>query len=225
MYLPAESTQSSYTPVEAGTYSARCYRFIDLGTQKITAPDGVKLQHKVSLSWELPTELMEDGRPYTISKRYTWSMHEKANLRKDLEAWRNKKFAPEELGEGGFNIKKVLGTDCTLTIVHKDGNEGNTFANVQAVSAVMKGMQVPELTNETLYLALTENDFDSIIFDTLPDRIKEDIKKSPQYQELLRPKASQVSADDYARVSGGSVKQGSTAAMLNDDIPFVYNWM
>lgn len=34
------------------------------------------------------------------------------------------------------------------------------------------------------------------------------------------PRASQVSAEGYERVSGGRVNQGSTAAMLNDDIPF-----
>ena len=61
-------------------------------------------------------ELMEDGKPFIVQQRYTWSMSEKAKLRADLESWRGKAF--EERDFGTFNIKNVLGKPCVLTIVH-----------------------------------------------------------------------------------------------------------
>src|SRR6185369_10438591 len=76
MYLPAP-TESNFTPVPAGTHLGICYRVIDLGTQSTNFNGETKLAHKVLVSWEIPDEKMDDGRPFTISQSYTWSMHEK----------------------------------------------------------------------------------------------------------------------------------------------------
>ena len=54
-----------------------------------------------------PTEQMSDGRPFTISKRYTWSTHEKATLRKDLEAWRGVKVVALVGGVGGALVRRA----------------------------------------------------------------------------------------------------------------------
>src|ERR1700757_2472795 len=82
-----------------GVYTARCYRIIDLGTQKGAEQFGGKEQHKVMVSWELvgtdDPKMQEGdnrGKPFSIHKRYTVSLSEKASLRADLEAWRGKKF-------------------------------------------------------------------------------------------------------------------------------------
>jgi hypothetical protein len=71
MYLPAPSEGGSYTPPPVGTHLALCYRIIDLGTQKTTYNGETKTAHKLMISWELPQERMDDGRPFAISKRCT----------------------------------------------------------------------------------------------------------------------------------------------------------
>src|SRR4051812_47896517 len=122
MYLPKPSEGGSFSLVPAGTYPAVCYRIIDLGTQESKYMGETKRMHKVLIQWELhdPDTTMDDGRPMIMQQRYTWSMHEKATLRKHLEAWRGKAYADSELGDSGFNIKKLLGVGCYMGVVHND---------------------------------------------------------------------------------------------------------
>jgi len=66
-----------------GMHLARCYRIIDLGTQKSEYMGQVKYLHKVMLGWEIhgmhddgaPIK-MKDGRPFAIFKNYTLSWSE-----------------------------------------------------------------------------------------------------------------------------------------------------
>ena len=87
MHLPKPTEGGDFTPVPEGTFPATCYRFIDLGTQAGEYMGASKIARKVMLSWEItdPETRMEDGKPFTISSRFTWSMHEKSTLRKTLE--------------------------------------------------------------------------------------------------------------------------------------------
>src|ERR1043165_114898 len=113
-----------------GTYIGRCIKVIDLGTQTSTGQFGTKSQKKVMVTWELLDDevKMEDGRPFAVSQFYTASLHEKAQLRKDLESWRGKKFDDKELE--GFDMLDVLGTYCMIQVIHsKDGQ----YANVQTI--------------------------------------------------------------------------------------------
>jgi hypothetical protein len=184
MYLPPPS-ETKFELVPAGTHLALCYRVIDLGTQETVYMGQPKKQHKVLLSWELPDEKMTDGRPYTISQRYTWSMSEKASLRKHLESWRGVPFAERDFGSSGFNIRNVLGKACLLTIVHAS-NDGKTYSNISAISRLMKGMTAPEKTvNETTYLWLAPDLWEPSTFHKLSDGLKQTIMKSPEYKEVV----------------------------------------
>jgi hypothetical protein len=201
MYLPKPS-EGNYTPPPVGTHVAVCYRVIDLGTQETVYKGETKLAHRIMLSWELSNELMEDGKPFTTSKTYTLSMHEKATLRKDLEAWRGLPFTDSDFGPGGFNLKKLLGAPCMIGINAVPSENGKTYHKVSNVLRLPKGMQKPELVNEFVYVCLEQGEFDEEAFGKLSDKIKEDISKSPQYAAL------QVSpAQD-------------TAPFPDDDIPF-----
>jgi len=142
-------------------------------------------QHKILLSWELHDEeaRMEDGRPMTVHQRYTWSMHEKATLRKHLEAWRGAKFRDTEFGDGGFDVRNLLNKSCLVSIEHNEGkNGGNTYANVTSVTKLPKGLAVGKLINPTRFLSLAN--FDQEAFDDLPEGIQNTIKKSPEWHEL-----------------------------------------
>lgn len=204
MHLP-ESSGGDFELTPSGTHVAVCYRFIDLGTQQVDWQGQAKHQHKVMISWELPDERMKDGRPFSIHQRYTWSMNEKARLRKDLEAWRGLAFTEHDLGPNGFNVKKLLGVGCYLGVVHK--TEGaNTYANIASLMKLPKSMVAPKPENDIVYLALTKDGFDQAVFDGLGKNLKETIMKSPEYAELHRPQndrdAEPPPADDE-RAYGG----------------------
>jgi hypothetical protein len=52
MGLTARSTGGgSFKPMPAGMHLARCYRVIDLGTQKVEWKGSTKLQAKVLVQW------------------------------------------------------------------------------------------------------------------------------------------------------------------------------
>ena len=177
-----------------GTHLAICYRVIDLGTQETTWEGQTKHAHKVLIGWELPDEKMSDGRPFIIQQRYTWSMHEKATLRKHLEAWRGTAFVDKDFGKGGFDIKNILGKACVLTVVHAEHN-GKTYANIAGVGKLMKGQTAPPQINPSVYLWLHKDRWEMSVYASLTDGLKNTIAKSPEYQELVAPSIASGGAD------------------------------
>jgi hypothetical protein len=213
MYLPKPSEGGNFTPPPAGTHPAICYRVIDLGTQSTVYNGERKQAHKVMLSWEItdPEIRMEDGRPFTISQRYTWSMHEKATLRKALESWRGQPFKDADFGDGGFNIKKLLGVGCLLSVLHAE-KDGKVYANINAIMKLPKGMVAGSLVNEMAYVALTPELFDRAEFLKLSDGLQDTIKNSPEYQKLNA--YGQAPSDYPADYSGPGIDD------MDDSIPF-----
>lgn len=148
----------------AGNHVARCYAVVDLGMQSRTFQGVESHKRIVRISWELPNELMSDGRPFSISANYTLSLSEKANLRRDLQSWRGRAFTDEELQ--GFDLFTILGAPAMVNVVHNESN-GKTYANVGSVSPMPKGMTAPPLVNEAIKFSLDE--YDERVFNSLPD--------------------------------------------------------
>jgi hypothetical protein len=185
MKFPKASENGGFEKAPAGNHLAVCYEVIDLGTQEVEYQNEKKRQRKIWLSWELPNELMDDGRPYVIGKRYTLSSFERAKLRTDLESWRGCKFQDEDFGpEGKFDIKNVIGVGCFLNVVHSESN-GRMYANIEAIAALPKGTVTPPLSNDRLYLSLEKEDFDPEAFMALSERMQDTIRKSPEYASCI----------------------------------------
>ncbi|HRP04845.1 MAG TPA: hypothetical protein PLV87_08040 [Opitutaceae bacterium] len=183
MYLP-KNEGGNFEQTPAGTFIARCYRFLDLGSHEQTFQGESKgLKRLVMIGFELPTELMEDGRPFTINKRYTWSTHEKSNMRKDLESWRGARFNDSDFGPDGFDVRNLLGVPATLTIVHSE-NDGKSYSNIASIGKAMKGVEIPAQVNQSVYLSLEKDFFDGSAFDGLSDKLKDFIRETPEYRRL-----------------------------------------
>jgi len=170
---------SDYEPCPVGNHVANCIRFVDLGTQATNYLGKEKLQRKVLITWELCDEHREDGEPYTVSKRYTWSTYELATLRKDLESWRGKKFADTDFGPDGFDIRNILGKPCLLNVNH-DTHDGKTYANVVAITPVPRGINPPLPKSLTHYFGMDEKP-DMEVFALLGEAIQATIRKSPEF--------------------------------------------
>jgi hypothetical protein len=127
-----------FTPAPAGVHQAVCVDVIDMGMVLEQFPgQSAKDVHKIRLAWQIE-ENMNNGKPFLVQKRYTLSLHEKANLRHDLEGWRARPFTDEELA--GFDVEAVIGKNCLLNVVHSTKPGGKTYANVSAVMPLKKGM-------------------------------------------------------------------------------------
>jgi len=130
------SEGSSFTPCPAGPHSATCVDCIDLGMVTSTFEGKSKTAHKCRLVWQV-AESMPDGKPYLVQKQYTASLHEKASLRKDLEAWRGRPFTRDEAA--GFDVELLIGVPCLLNVQHVERG-GSTYANVTSLMRLPKGM-------------------------------------------------------------------------------------
>jgi hypothetical protein len=206
MNLPEETT---FTPAPAGAHTAVCIGFVDMGTQpKSPFYEDSSPAHKVRITWELD-EMMDDGKPFTISKTYTWSMSDRATLRAHLESWRGKPFRKEDFGAGGFDTKNLLGAYATLTVQHKEIN-GDTRAVVAGAAPIMKGIQKFTPHNSFTYLTLDPAKFDAAVFEKLGEKTRELIKASPEYAAIHSTKNG---ADKYS-------DRVQHTDDLDDEIPF-----
>ena len=141
MSFIVEDKGGNFERCPSGLHLSRCYRIIDLGTQRSEYKGAVKYLRKIMLAWEIHGTddeggllRMQDGRPFAIFKNYTHSWSEKANLRLDLQAWRGRPFSHEEMRK--FDLNNVLGAWCMLNVIERQGQNGNTYANVDGVTPV-----------------------------------------------------------------------------------------
>jgi hypothetical protein len=229
MHLPEpKSSGGDWAIAPEGVHQAVCVSIIDLGTQEeIDNFNGgaLKKVHKIQVRWELPHELMPDGnfkgQPFTLTKRYTFSTHEKANFRKDLESWRGKKFTDADFGAGGFQINKLLGVNCQLNVIHKPKKDGSgTRAEIAGIMPLGRGMQKAEPHMAPFLLSLHADDFDRDLYDGLTDGMRSTIAKAPEFQALLAQRDA-IAAPPPAMNGGAVVMDRPTlSADLDDEIPF-----
>lgn len=133
MPIIAKTSNSKFEPAPAGVCQAVCCDVVDLGI--IETAFGPK--HKVDIRWQTADLMPNNDQPFLVNKRYTLSLHEKANMRHDLEAWRGRAFTEDELS--GFDLEKLIGANCQLNIVHKPGSKGGTFANIASIMPLGRG--------------------------------------------------------------------------------------
>jgi hypothetical protein len=185
-----ETGNKDFESTPIGSHIARCIKFIDLGTQKSEYEGKVSTRRQVIITWELPNELMSHGeyagKPFAISKFYTASLGEKANLRKDLENWRGRAFSNDELN--GFDSANIVGKPCMVSVV-VGTKEGST--KVAGVMALPKGMTCPAAINPFVHFSLEE--FDAEVFNQLTPKIKEIVMASPEYAEAIGESKEAVS--------------------------------
>jgi hypothetical protein len=174
--------------------------------------------------WELPDEQIESNgeyKPMIISKFYTRSLGDKANLRKDLESWRGAKFTEEEML--CFDLINILGKNCFLSVVHDSTTNGNTYANVATVMAPPKGVQSVESFNEHVYFDL-DADIQTIQaqLTMLPEWIQNMIKKSQTYIDLVGgyvPPQTQQPAAQPQTASQRDVQRDAKASQQPQAVP------
>lgn len=181
--LATNTGGSTIQPIEAGSYPARCYSMIHIGTIDENFQGEIKTMNKVRITFELPTELKvfkeENGeQPHVISKEFTLSLHEKATLRSFLKNWRGQDFTDEEAKS--FDIEKLIGAPCMLNITHKKSKDGTkTYAEIGSVSKLPKGLECPTQINPS-YVWTYEN-FDQEKFNKIPEFLRQKMVTSFEY--------------------------------------------
>ena len=217
MALIAASTGGGdFKPVPAGMHMARCFRVIDLGTQRGEWKGKEKWNRKVLLQWELYGEAddgtplkLDDGRPMSVSKRYTLSLGDNAQLRADLKSWRGRDFTLDELA--GFDISALLGIGCMLNVAH-DTKDSKTYTNVASVTPIPKVMRetFPKAINPQIIFDVSEPNMEALA--TFSERLQETIRGCREWHKVPASKHASDSAMEPANTH--------VFNDMDDDIPF-----
>lgn len=155
---------------EAGTHRACLQAIYDIGTQ----PGGTyEPKHQCIFVFELPDE--EGDEPVTISKFYTWSLHEKSALRKHLEAWRGK-----ALDEGEeFDFSVLLGKTCMVSLQDYTKGSGDRGVKVIGLSKLPKGLGQADLKGDPEIIGMDQWDE---AWAEIPEWVQKIIQKSAEWQ-------------------------------------------
>jgi len=168
---------------DSGNYLGRLFSIIDLGTHTTEFEGVVNQQHKIMVTFELHGEdsngpLLIDGKPLVVNKRYTLSLHEKSTLRGDLEAWRGKKLAAEELKS--FDLSKLLDKWAMVNVIHNE-YKGKTYSNISGLSQIPSQLkEFPVGVNPCVMFDL--NKYTQKEFSELWPWVQDLIKKSAEMQ-------------------------------------------
>lgn len=191
-FIATDTGGGNFKTVPAGVFIGRCWELIDLGTQtNETGMYAGKSDHKIKIGFELFGEDEEgnkltvefDGKemPMTITKDYTVSLHEKANLRKELAAWRGKDFTEEEAK--GFDVTKLIGAYAMINVTHKTNAQGKTRANISGLSPLPSALRnaKPAPVHSNRIFDLDNPDME--MFAGFYEYLQETIKKSPEWNK------------------------------------------
>jgi hypothetical protein len=183
----SDSGNGNFKRVPAGSHIARCFSIADLGTHTTNGQYGETTNRKVRLAWEIfgedennePLVTDVDGKsmPLTINKTYTLSLGEKANLRKDLAAWRGRDFTADELK--AFDVSSVLGVYCMLNVTLSETN-GKTYSNIAGISPLHKSMEKPKAVHANQVFDLDNPDMQ--VFNSFYEGLQDYIMESPEYK-------------------------------------------
>lgn len=181
--------------IPAGTYLARCISMIHIGTLKETiGGKAEQLLNKVYFTFELPTEqhVFDEAKgpePRVCGKEFTLSMSEKSNLRKFLQNWRGAPFTESEATN--FDVTKLLGVECMLSLIHKVSGKGNTYTEIVSAILPMKGVTIPAQVNKML-----EFNFGDGIdrFPDCPKFLREKIVTTPEWNAIDKSKRDSLLA-------------------------------
>lgn len=201
--------------IPAQMHHAVLYGLYDIGTQPSNNPQ-YRPKHQVVFTWEIPDvrcEIERNGQkvnlPRAISRTMTLSLSSKSNMRPMLESWRGRAFTEAELD--GFDIKKVLGANCLLNVIHEKKGD-KTYANVASVSPLMPKMPRLKPENPIVSFDLSEFKGTHALPPNLPDWIKAKIMMSDEWLERSQGNGHQPgpTADEEANIDHN----------VEEDVPF-----
>lgn len=205
-----------FKTVSSGTHIAVCNLVADLGVQPGSGMFPTP-KRQVYIRFEVPAERVDyekDGQklngPIVIGQFFTASMHEKSNLRKQLEGWRGKKFTDEEASI--FDVSTILGKGCMLSVVENVKGD-KTYSNIAAIINLPKGTAAPKAENPLLYYA--EDDTRSLNF--LPPWIQEKIAKQIMPEVVVPESRGSYGYDNDPGITDADLPE---SMLDNSEIPF-----
>src|SRR5574337_584130 len=164
--------------IEIGTYPARLVRVIDFGLQARNPYKGQEKPpaYQADLTYEMLDVFMvdKDGNEDETKPRWISETINISHPSADLATSTKRAKALDPNGDFDFDLSKMIGAPCMITIVHKE-SKGKTYANVGTVTTMRTkdADKAPKLVNKPVVFDLDNPDMN--VFDSFPEWIKEKI--------------------------------------------------
>jgi len=200
--IAKSSGEGDFILAPEGTHVAVCIGVVDLGSHRSEYMGKPRTRRLVRVTWELPDEMLTgdggEARPMMVGKLYTLSLGEKAVLRHDLESWRGRAFTPAELD--GFDIAKLAGVACLVTIVHEKKGDKN-YANIKNVTKIPKGTPTPKTPfNEPLIYSITDGRGEK--FKNLPEWLQKKLSECVEWNSQPTEPEGRIPCDEPPQGDG-----------------------
>lgn len=178
-----KAPQTKIQSVEEGNYVARVCKIIYMGTVEGEYKGEKNSAYKVSITWELPTEMKvwkegEEPKPVFVSKIYTLSMAKKASLRPVVEGIVGGMTDAEAYE---YDLDDLIGKVCLLNITYGVSETGKEKQNI-GTSKLIKGMTEPDPITAPVILSYTNWNED--VFLALPEFMRKEMEKTVEYRLL-----------------------------------------
>jgi len=192
--------KSDYKPIPEGIHRAVCSALIDLGYQEAFG----RIKPQLLMRFEFPDCRVNremDGQqvsePMIKWQFYTNSLNKKANLRRDLEGWRDRGFTKEELV--GFDVGNIVGHACQISIIH-DHSGDQVKDKIRTIGKFMGDDPKPQPELTIIRYSKEEGEIEQ--WNLLPDWIQEKITQAAE-EDITQPPAA-----------------SDATPFVDDDIPF-----
>ena len=167
--------------IPENNYHGICYCVCDMGTHSKEYMGQTKMVRQLLLGFELTNLRHEvdgaDMGPKVISTRETFSMHEKATLRKLISTWRGKGLTQQQALD--FDFEKLLSKTAIIQVLHKESKAGKTYQYIAGITCPQDGVQDKQTENDLIFFT-----FGMDFPESMHDWIREEIKKSEEYKMI-----------------------------------------
>lgn len=166
---------------EITTHMGRLVGLVDLGHQPGYIYNNKKIEStwKIEFFYDLPSSLMEDGRPHRVSEEINQDDFEGLGLTSKMMA-RVRSLDPENESKDGKQLIMLLGKPCSITLTESK-NGYPKIKGIPAVSSPPLGVEVPPLVNEIFSFDMEDPDME--MWEKLGKFTKEKIQRAINYPE------------------------------------------
>lgn len=191
--IPMSEPTSNIPALDAGSYTARIYQVIDLGTQTSQYKGEEKINRKFAIRFEIPTKKYvfneESGeQPYSVTWTVNFKITDessslKANLNQIIEA-------VGDVPVQGYNIFSLLGKTCSIKVVKSPDGK---YTNIESATPLSEDIDINQdkfkAINDIKALFLEPGQFDTAVYETLGKKTREKITNSPEYKAIVNTPA------------------------------------
>ena len=164
--------------VPTGTHVGILTQIVDLGEQvDIFAEIEGTTKRKLYITFEIPSEKLDDGRPMVIGQEVTASLGQKSRLRPYIESLLGRQLSEGDLANPVEILKSALGKPGFIQVEEVKTAKGSKFSKIKAVVPMPKGTTVETPFNDLVFIDLDDRNVNDHL-SSLPKFIQDKIAAS-----------------------------------------------